>query len=101
MPVLTTTPEMHRRHLPLNAGSDGPIARARAEGKRGPRDPLYGHATSGGGAAGHRKRAVLGKRCWNALPSYRSSSQVHTGEGEDAEGGLLAENDEAKGNDIA
>jgi hypothetical protein len=34
MPVPTTTPDKHRRHLPLCAGSDGPIARARAEGKR-------------------------------------------------------------------
>jgi hypothetical protein len=54
MPVLIITPDNAPPALTASAGSDGPTARARAEGKRGPRTPYAATALCGGETAGHR-----------------------------------------------
>jgi hypothetical protein len=73
--------------LTAKAGSDGPTARARVEGKRGPRTPLAATAY----VAGERLAPDIGQSSINgaAMRSPHAAPFPDNGEGEVAEGGVL------------
>src|SRR5207248_2090519 len=75
--------------LTAKAGSDGPTARARAEGKRGPRTPALPRCMRGG----ERLAPDIGQSsvCGAAMRSLHAAPLPCEGEGEDAEGGVLAQ----------
>ena len=73
--------------LTAQAGSDGPTARARAEGKRGPRTPALPRCMRGG----ERLAPEIGQSSvyGAAMRSLHAAPLPCEGEGEDAEGGVL------------
>jgi hypothetical protein len=82
--------------LTAKAGSDGPTARARAEGKRGPTNPPTRprHYVVGERLAPDKGQSSV---CGAAMRSLHAAPLPHNGEGEVAEGGVLPGEDERMG----